>query len=320
MYYYLFYQGDIMKKYVIMSILMGAVSLVSAETSSAQSKASDSKKIVVSRKISVSSDPKQDIKFDEKPAKELQPGQKQWSSSTKTSKKSSQKKWSASSTKPKETKAKPVELLSARIHENEVDQKVPTFTFSIMNGKTNTSYSLMAKNICGDQELLHPSLMRGPSGLLMEGSQPYKLCTLAMGPGESLTVLAASNDGLEYGEITLIPRPLQASSHGYTLSLRLADPDNKAFQLRAYGFAPREEVRLFSRSGPIQVSKELVANDIGEINTTFVHRTAKELGGEAYVEIEGKNGIASIVYPWGSDYKRELRELKRVERALVKNG
>lgn len=214
----------------------------------------------------------------------------------------------------------PLELKVTRAEQEEIDKKIPAFTFSLHYARPNQDFTLIVKDLDGREEVLHPSLKCGADGQLLDGEAPFKLCTLAMGPGEPITIIAKTKEGKETSTVQFIPRPLVSQVNDYTLSLQLADPEKKTFQLHACGYAPQEPVELVTRSGGIVIHQRLVANQKGEINSALVHQATGEYGGEAYVELQGQNGTTQLTYPWGSCYHKELREIKKVERQLIKQG
>ncbi len=212
----------------------------------------------------------------------------------------------------------PITLQATRVEMDEIDKKLPTFTFSLKNAQSNSGFVLVAKNIDGVEEVLHSSLNRSSDGQLLDGVELFKLCTLAMGPGEPITIKVASKNGMESAELQFIPRPLQINENGYALSLQLGDPENKTFYMQARGFTPFEKVQLFTFSGDIKINKTVIADKNGMINSTLLHKTYEHLGGTAYLELKGVNGTTCLTYPWGCNYQRELRGIKKIERSLVR--
>lgn len=202
----------------------------------------------------------------------------------------------------------------------QINKRIPAFTFSLKNVLFNNDFVLTATNIQGEEQVMHSTLNRASDGQLRDGPQLFSMAFLSMGLGEPITIKVKAKQGVESAQVQFIPRPLKVEQNGYTLNMQVIDPGRKTYHLLASGFAPFERVQLYTCSSGRQVRDILKADRCGRINSSLLHNTYEEIGGTAYLEIQGSRGKASINYPWGESYEKDLQDRQKFERYILRGS
>lgn len=207
-----------------------------------------------------------------------------------------------------------INLFAVKVEREEIDRCIPTFAFILQNGSCQKEYALIAENIDGQREVLHPALKPNSNGYLMTEGEPFEITMVGMGPAEGLIIHAMSLDGHEKGQFCLVPRPMESKSNGYTLTLRLLDPEKKSFILQLSGFTPQEEIHFYSNCKDVEINTKVRVDQYGQLQTTLSHNSSDNItGGEAYIRIVGKKGAIVISYPWGDLYTQKWKALRSAE-------
>lgn len=198
-------------------------------------------------------------------------------------------------------------LLSFTMEEANCETEAPRFQFRTQNASPNKYYTIISRNIRGQEAILNEKGVAGADGLITVVKKGLQEITFleARGicPGESFEMFLISQDRSEIAKQKFVPFPIKANNHGYGLSIEMADGTRQLFHFFASGFEPQEEVAFCSSSQGEVIMDKYQVDRLGEFEGLLAPAVSGFPGGSAKLEITGKKGTISLDYSWGKELK-----------------